>query len=208
MVFGPFPPFEAEEAEILEREIGASLPAAYRRFLEAAGGSHLEYAIDIPAGEPDSETLGFNELYRLGRGEDGDYGYGTLLGEYRGGSSGWLAAEVPLDGLLPIARNGGGDTLFLDLSPAAHGHVHAFVHGLPGWAGPRGQGLLTKIADSFDAYLDNLLIDPDMAELTWGDVAGDDPAAPWRRTVEAWLDTGLPGWRDEPWANDRPRLPG
>ncbi|MFC7641020.1 hypothetical protein ACFQX6_08485 [Streptosporangium lutulentum] len=68
MVFGPFPPFEAEEAEILEREIGASLPAAYRRFLEAAGGSHLEYAIDIPAGEPDSETLGFNELYRLGRG--------------------------------------------------------------------------------------------------------------------------------------------
>ena len=202
MVLGPFRPFEAAEAETLEREIGLSLPAAYRRFLEAAGGSHFEYAIDIPAGEPDSEILGFNELYQLGRGGEGDYGYGTLLGEYRNNSSWWLAAEVSLDGLLPIARNGGSDTLFLDLNPATHGHVHAFVHGLPGWAGRRQRGLFTKVADDFDAYLDSLFIDPDMAELTWDDVAAADPADPWRRIVEAWLDNGLPGWRDETWAND------
>jgi hypothetical protein len=202
MVFGPFHPFEAKEAEIIERETGFSLPAPYRGFLEAAGGSQLEYAIDFPAGEPDSEIIGFNDLYRLGRDEHGDYGYGTLLGEYRNNASWWLASEVSLHGLLPIARNGGSDTLFLDLNPATHGQVHAFVHGLPGWTGLRQRGLFTKVADDFDTYLDSLRIDPGMAELSWSDVAGAPPADPWRLSIEAWLDDGLPGWRGQAWAND------
>ncbi|MGW5688540.1 SMI1/KNR4 family protein [Nonomuraea sp. NPDC003754] len=202
MVFGPFRPCEVAEVELLEQEIGLSLPEAYRRFLEAAGGSQLEYALDFPVDEPDSEVLGFAELYQLGRDEDGDYGHGTLLGEYRNTSNWWPAPEIPLHGLLPIARNGGSDTLFLDLNPATHGQIDAFVHGLPGWTGRRQRGLFAKVADDFDAYLDSLRIDPDMAESTWGDVADADPADPWRRTVEAWLDNGLPDWRGQAWAGD------
>jgi len=201
MVFGPFRPFQIDEVSALEREIGLSLPMPYCRFLEAAGGSGLEYAIRVPNCEPEPHQS-FSELYRLGHDEKGEYGYGTLLGEYRRQSGGWLDSEVSLDGLLPIARNGGGDTLFLDLNPATHGSAHAFVHGIPGWAGLHQEDAFVKVADDFDAYLASLLIDPDMAELTWTDVANMDSADPWRRTVEQWLDNGLPSWRDQAWATD------
>jgi hypothetical protein len=198
LVFGPFRPFEITEVEALEGEIGLPLPMPYRRFLETAGGTHLEYAVNLPDCEPEPLQC-FNDLYQLGRNEAGEYGYGTLLGEYRRQSAWWLADEIPLDGLLPIARNGGSDTLFLDLNPATHGRVHAFIHGIP-WPGRLQQGMFTQVADDFDTYLDNLLIDPGMAELTWTDAIGTDPADPWRCAVEQWLDNGLPSWRDEHWA--------
>lgn len=200
MVFGPFRPFMAEEAEVLERETGSSLPESYRRFLEAAGGSLLEYAVEVPAGGRETELQSFNDLYRLGRNSQGEYGYGSLLGEYRHKSGWWPADEVSLEGLLPIARNGGSDTLFLDLNPATHGQLHAFVHGTP-WPGYRQQPIFTKVAEDFDAYLDSLLIDPDMAQSVWEDVADSDRTDPWRRTVEEWLDGGMPGWRDRTWAH-------
>jgi hypothetical protein len=106
----------------------------------------------------------------------------------------WLADEVSLAGLLPISRNGGSDTLFLDLNPATHGQLHAFVHGisLPGYL---SKGAFTKVADGFDAYLDGLVVDPELAADTWADVVGSDSSDPWRRTVEEWLDKDLPGWR-------------
>ncbi|MEV8534001.1 hypothetical protein [Streptomyces sp. NPDC051211] len=122
-----------------------------------------------------------------------------MLGEYRRSRDGWLAAEVPLAGLLPIARNGGSDTLFLDLNPATHGQLHAFVHGIhqPGYL---STGVFTKVADDFDDYLGMLVVDPDLAADTWADVADSDPTSPWRWAVEEWLDKELPGWRAEPWA--------
>ncbi|MFE7394564.1 hypothetical protein [Streptomyces sp. NPDC057582] len=135
----------------------------------------------------------------MGRDDVGEYGWGTLLGEYRRSRDGWLAENVSLTGLLPIARNGGSDTLFLDLNPATHGQLHAFVHAIA-WPGYLGNHVFTKVADNFDAYLDSLFIDPDMAEDAWADVADSDPSDPWRRTVEEWLDKELPGWRAQAWA--------
>ncbi|MEY9850006.1 hypothetical protein [Streptacidiphilus sp. MAP5-3] len=124
---------------------------------------------------------------------------GISLGEYRRSRVGWLAENVSLTGLLPIARNGGSDTLFLDLNPATHGQLHAFIHAIshPGYL---GNHVFTKVADEFDAYLDSLIIRPDMAEDAWADVADSDPSDPRRRTVEEWLDKELPGWRAEAWA--------
>ncbi|MFG2640098.1 hypothetical protein ACGFYP_03835 [Streptomyces sp. NPDC048370] len=112
---------------------------------------------------------------------------------------GWLAESVSLTGLLPIARNGGSDTLFLDLNPATHGQLHGFIHAIP-HPGYLGSHVFTKVADDFDAYLDSLFIDPDTAEDAWADVADSDTSDPWRRTVEEWLDKELPGWRAEAWA--------
>lgn len=57
-----------------------------------------------------SRSRVFDDLYQLGRDDDGEYGRGTLLGEYLRSRDGWLAHEVSLTGLLPIARNGGNDT--------------------------------------------------------------------------------------------------
>lgn len=161
---GPFRPFEVGEVEGLEREIGLPLPPSYRSFLEAAGGESLTYSVRLPACDPEP-LQSFDDLYQLGRDDDGEYGWGTLLGEYRRSRDGWLAHEVSLVGLLPIARNGGSDTLFLDLNPAAHGQLHAFVHGIP-HPGYLSKGVFTKVADDFDAYLDSLVVDPDVAEDT------------------------------------------
>jgi hypothetical protein len=58
--------------------------------------------------------------------------------------------------------------------------------------------MVTKVADDFDAYLDSLVIDPELAADTWADVADSDFTDPWRRTVEEWPDKDLPGWRLEP----------
>ncbi|WP_340557136.1 SMI1/KNR4 family protein [Streptomyces sp. GSL17-111] len=201
LVGGAFRPFDPDECAELEREIGLPLPSAYRLFLEAAGGDKLDYSVRLPGCEPEP-IQGFDDLYQLGRDATGEYGWGTLLGEYRRSRDGWLAENVPLAGLLPIARNGGGDTLFLDLNPATHGQLHALVHAIA-WPGYLGNHVFTKVADNFDAYLDSLFVDTDIAEDAWADVAGDDPSNPWRRTVEEWLDKELPGWRAEAWAAAR-----
>ncbi|RVU15274.1 SMI1/KNR4 family protein [Streptomyces antnestii] len=195
---GPFRPFDLGECHALEREIGLPLPPAYRSFLEAAGGRRLEYSVHLPACEPEP-FHSFNDLYQLGRDGAGEYGWSTLLGEYRRSRDGWLAENVSLTGLLPIARNGGSDTLFLDLNPATHGQLHAFVHAIA-WPGYVGNHVFTKVADNFDAYLDGLFIDPEMAEDAWADVADSDPSDLWRRTVEEWLNRELPNWRTEAWA--------
>ncbi|MFB6780488.1 SMI1/KNR4 family protein [Streptomyces sp. NPDC056352] len=198
LVGGPFRPFDQDEFDALERAVGLALPTAYRSFLEVAGGGSLAYSVHLSACEPEP-LQGFDDLYQLGRDDAGEYGWGTLLGEYRRSRDGWLAENVPLTGLLPIARNGGSDTLFLDLNPATHGQLHAFVHAIA-WPGYLGSHAFTKVADNFDAYLDSLFIDPDMSEDAWADVADSDPSDPWRRTVEEWLDKELPCWRAEAWA--------
>ncbi|MFE4177272.1 SMI1/KNR4 family protein [Streptomyces sp. NPDC056909] len=198
LVGGPFRPFDPGECDALEREIGLPLPPAYRSFLEAAGGEKLDYSVRLPASEPEA-VQGFDDLYQLGRDNAGEYGWGTLLGEYRRSRDGWLAENVPLTGLLPIARNGSSDTLFLDLNPAAQGQLHACVHAIA-WPGYLSSHVFTKAADDFDAYLDSLFMTPSMAEDAWGDVADSDPSDPWRRTVEERLDKELPTWRAEAWA--------
>ncbi|MEU9702144.1 SMI1/KNR4 family protein [Streptomyces sp. NPDC047981] len=198
LVVGPFRPYEAGEVEALEREIGLPLPSSYRSFLEAAGGEILPYSVRLSACEPEP-FQSFDDLYRLGRDAEGEYGWGTLLGEYRRSREGWLARGVSTTGLLPIARNGGNDTLFLDLNPLTHGRLHASVHGIP-HPGYLSEGVFTSVADDFDAYLDSLVVEPDLAEDTWADAVDSDPTDPWRRTVEEWLGKELPGWRAEPWA--------
>jgi hypothetical protein len=188
-----------KEVSALEGEIGQPIPPAYRRFLEVANGGTLEYSVRVPPG-PDGEPISFCNLYRLGRVEHGDYGWGSLLGEYRQLPYSWLAGQLPVTTLLPIACTGGGDQLFLDLAPDRYGQVVGVVHGLPEWTGRRPRNLWGVVAADFDTYLDGLFIEPQVAEDVWSDHAHQDPADPGRRVVEQWLDNGLPGWRSVPWA--------
>jgi hypothetical protein len=199
VIFGPFGPVHPEEISALESETGQAIPPAYRSFLEVANGGTLEYSIRVPPG-PEGEPIGFSNLHLLGRDQHGEYGWETLLGEYRRLPGSWLAQHLPVATLLPIARTGGDDQVFLDLAPDRYGQVLGFVHGLPEWTGLRTRNMSGVLADDFDAYLDGLFIDPDVAEDVWSDHAGQDPADPWRRVVEQWLDVGLPGWRSRPWA--------
>jgi hypothetical protein len=152
----------------------------------------------VPPG-PQGEPVSFSDLYRLGRDEYGEYGSRTLLGEYRFLPQSWLAEHLTVATLLPIAR-GSGDKLLLDLSPDRYGQVVGVVEGLPAWTGLHTQDMAGVLADDFDAYLDSLFIEPDDGAYVWSDCAHRDPADPWRRVTEQWLDAGLPGWRSEPWA--------
>lgn len=199
VIFGPFNPVHPEEIRALESEIGQAVPLAYRRFLEVANGGTLQYSVRVPPG-PEGEPIGFSDLHLLGRDQHGEYGWGTLLGEYRRLPQSWLAEHLPVASLLPIARTGGGDQVFIDLAPDRYGQILGFIHGLPEWTGLRTHNLSGVLADDFDAYLDGLFIDPHLAEDIWSDHGGQDPTDPWRRVVEQWLDAGLPGWRSEPWA--------
>jgi hypothetical protein len=197
----PFHAFDARELEVLEAELGRPLPAAYRAFLEVANGGNLEhYAIAIPP-ERGGGSASFCDLYRLGADEAGGYGWETLLGEYRRQSHWWLAKEIPLQALLPIARTGGeDDTLFVDLSPQSYGRVLAYRSGRPAWTGQRQTDWFDVVAEDFDAYLDCLFVDDYSAKDCWYGVWGLDPADPVRRTVEEWLDHEVPQWRMRPWA--------
>lgn len=188
VVSGPFRAVEPAEVGALERELGRPLPAAYRAFLEVANGGQLDYAIRVP-NEPDGEVTCYSDLYALGCGDDGKYGYGTLLGEYRAARDWWLASEVNLEGWLPIARTGGDDdTLFLDLRPGTYGRVIAHLSGIP-WPGYNHDNQLATVADSFDAYLQSLFIESEYAADVLADIAdlrSDDPE---RLAVEAWLSS-------------------
>lgn len=203
VVFGPFAAVDPREIQALESEIGCRFPADYRAFLEVAGGGSLHYSIRLPPGAG-AEAIEFGDLYRIGRDSRGGYGYGTLAGEYRRRSLCRQGEKAATANLLPIARDGGGDTLYLELGGQAPGRLAAFVHGLPSWTGLTEHDIFTVISGNFDAYLDSLFIEDDVAHMTWDEVRDENPSDPWRRAIEAWLDDGLPGWRGRPWAS---RLP-
>jgi hypothetical protein len=196
-----FQPAEPAEFAALERELGAAVPPAYRAFLTAVNGGHLEYhAIRVPPGRA-GELVEYGDLYRLGRDPDGGYGWGTLLGEYRQQTRSHLADRLPLAGLLPVARTGGDDDrLFVDLRPEGYGRVLGYRCGLPAWTGLPTDDWFGELAPDFDAYLDALVVDRDEAADAWADAAELDPRDPVRLAVVQWLDQELPGWREAPWA--------
>ena len=88
------------------------------------------------------------------------------MGEYRAHPSTFMAESLPAP-LLPVARDGGGSELHLDLRHETHGAVWAFVHGLPYWAGGDGQDRGGVVAGSWEDYLRVLFIDEEMAKETW-----------------------------------------
>ncbi len=199
-VFGPFVAVRDSELDALEYEVGCRLPNSYREFITLANGGTLEYGVRVPP-DGNGEVVSFEDLYRVGGDDSGEYGPGTLIGEYRRRHDWWLAEHVAMEHLLPIARGGGGDTLFLDLDPESFGRLHALVYGLPEWTGLRQDTVMVVVAETFDDYLDSLFIDDDLAETNWEAVQTSDVGDPRRNAVRRWLDEGLPGWRARHWAS-------
>jgi hypothetical protein len=195
VLWGRFEPVARADFRHVRRVVGSRLPEEYRRFIEVANGGTLNYSVDLPPGGA-SEPITFSALYTITANSAGDFSGGTVIGEWRPAGSGYVAPGFPADAL-PIARDGSGSELFLRLHPDHFGAVYAFAHGLPEWAGGDGRDTGGQVSASFDAFLDLLYIDDELAELTWLD-AHDQ--AEWRLVVEQWLDSGLPGWRQRPWA--------
>ena len=195
VLWGPFTSVTDADFDRVERVVGVALPASYRSFMRIAHGGTLPYAVRLPPGDPTGDVIEFSDLYDV----VGD-GPGTLIGEHRTHPSTFMAESLPAP-LLPVARAGGGSELYLDLRGETHGTVWAYVHGLPDWAGGDGQDRGGVVATSWDDYVEMLFIDEENAQEIWED-AIDGAEADWLPSVIDWLDAGLPGWRQLPWAGE------
>lgn len=171
----------------IERFLGAQLPASFREFLQVANGGYIEYMIDVPFDNGKSEPLCFCSIFCADEGEFLD---GTFLGEV---NSARQYQKIPA-GVLPIARDGGGSMLYLDLSPEGKGRVVAFIEGLPEWTGLRTQSAFIELAASFDEYVDKLRID---REMLIDQLREDVKTEGHVDATEEWLDIGMPKWRED-----------
>lgn len=180
------PPSDAEVAAV-EDLLGAALPESFKSFLQVANGGNIDCMVDVPMDNGKTEALSFSALFSTGGGKPGDE---TFLGELR-----FLRENMKIPkGVLPIARNGGGSILFLDISPQGKGRVVAFVEGLPEWTGLRTESAFLEIAKSFDEYIDKLYID--RTELLY-QIANDLTQEEYIDATEEYLDIGLPDWRKD-----------
>lgn len=188
VLIGPFTPLPADAVAALEAEIGQPLPAQYRSFLDVAHGGQLLYATRVPP-DPSGEVVefGFTPLST-------DPNEENVLRTYR---EGVLHGPERMRRLLPIARDGGGCALYLDLDPQGASQVLAAMTGLPEWAGGRSAGVF-KLADTFDGYLDRMFVDLETAQDAWeqSDYRGGEA---YRRALTECFDQSLPGWRQHDW---------
>jgi len=177
------PPTAAEIRKI-ERVLGAKLPADFLDFLFVGNGSYLgDYLITVPL-KPNAQVMTFS-LFTTKRGPD------SFLNEIKSQRTSYI--KTP-EKVLPIAQNGGGSYLYLDLRERGTSPVVAFIHGLPVWTGLPQQDELIKIADNFSDYLDLLQFDADYNKSLLVDAiaAKDDKRI--AACIE-YLDSALPGWR-------------
>ena len=179
-------PASVEEIAALESALGAQLPASFVEFLQVANGGHIEYLVDV---EVDGvlEVLSFSDVFSTG---PEDSGYGTFLYEVHKVRENSGAPR----GVLPIARDGGGSMLYLDMSDDGEGRVVAFVAALPGWAGSESaEPKYITVAESFDAYVEKLRLDREelLENLQRASKLAHVAA------TEEFLDIGLPAWRDD-----------
>jgi cell wall assembly regulator SMI1 len=157
VLWGPFTSVRETDFDRVERVVGVALPPGYRRFMKVAHGGTLQYAVRLPPDDSTGQVIEFSSLYDVvGDGSD------TLIGELRAHPSTFMAEALPAP-LLPVARDGGGSQLYLDVRSESHGTVWAFMHGLPHWAGGDGQDRGGVVAASWDDYLRMLFIDEEMA---------------------------------------------
>ena len=176
------PPPSPQLVAQLEESLGCELPTDYRQFLDVCNGGHAEYEVDVKFDDGTLEPLSFGALYAVALGS-----WETLpfeLTEVRQQNG------FPNELVLPIARNGGGSMLFLDLRNSYR--VVAFVHGLPAWTGLRQQDTLVNVAPTFHDYLDALYISDDMIVDA---ITHFDPKYNVPEMMAEWFDTGSPNWR-------------
>jgi cell wall assembly regulator SMI1 len=186
-------PPDVHEVQAIEQELGVALPSSFRQFLDVANGGTLEYSVRVPP-TPDGEEMLFGMLFQAGRDRSDEYGYGTLIGEARDHRR---FIGIPKE-VLPFAQDGGGSTVYLDLTESGRGRVVAYVIGLPAWTGLRQEDALVEVARDFDEYLSRLYLEDDFLEETFhllGKAISDGDEEGVRASRE-YLDLAVPDWRE------------
>jgi hypothetical protein len=76
LIEDPLDQFLPEELDKVEQELGAALPASFTEFLTAAPGGTMEFIADA-----EGEEVSPGMVFSVGPDKQGEYGYGTLLGD-------------------------------------------------------------------------------------------------------------------------------
>lgn len=141
IVSRPYP--SAAVIDEFQRHFGVVLPTDYLAFLHYSNGGHPELDSFVPIGEPEGAFWSINRFYYL---DDRIREQGNL----------WRAAEEwqPVLGkqVVPIAHDGGGNQIFLDLKTDPP-PVMVCTHN--------GGFRLTAVATSFVNFLELLTRNPD-----------------------------------------------
>ena len=183
IVGDPNPPPSERAMSWLEAELRTSLPEDYLAFVQTCNGGYVDYDIEVVFADGSSEALCFCSFYEVVQGSAWETVPFELINAKK-------MEGFPQERVLPIARDGSGSQLFLDLRDG-YG-VAAFVHGLPAWTGLREEDSLVRVADSFAEYWSRLAITDDYAQYCIEDF---DPKYFNAESLAEWLDTGNKNWR-------------
>lgn len=96
----------------------------------------------------------------------------------------------PDKGVLPIATDGGGSTLYIDLRDGYK--MVAFVEGMPGWTGLRQENSIVVVAESFYDYLSKLTLSDETIEYHINNFEVNESSV--LATLE-WFDSVRKDWR-------------
>lgn len=136
-----------DQLSMVERFVGAKLPAAYIALLLYSNGGHPEIDTFI-VGNNEHATWDVCRFFHLAPEESLPEATTNLLWQYR---HRWKNAPQKI---LPIACDGGGNLICLDLTDTGAGRVVLWVHDEPNIP-------LLHVADSFDQFIDGLTTNPD-----------------------------------------------
>jgi cell wall assembly regulator SMI1 len=134
------------EITLLEQELEAKLPQDYLDFLQFSNGGHPEVDTFYVTTGRVVQDWGISRFFNLTPEQPSSE---ELTHNLR-----WFWAEVA-NGLLPIANDGGGNLICLDLRDGSYGSILLWVHDVG------EKGLFIPVADSFGELMDSLEVNPD-----------------------------------------------
>lgn len=141
---GSFVPLNEEEISKVEEWLGSSLPSEYRVFLATFGECDFDGWASFS-----TDQLSVSVGWFIGEG----------LLKVIEGSLDWLPAQM-----VPIAEDGGGNTICLSLAGSDYGRVYFRYHG-DGWSSAGGdidtakRSVLVPLAKSFEAFVLGLTLE-------------------------------------------------
>jgi hypothetical protein len=173
-----------DEIRLIEQALDRQLPQSFKDFLAVANGGYLDYVIDI-AFDGANEAFSFPSIYST-----------------HPQSPRAFLAELEIErtirnipsSVLPFASDG-ESVVYLDLTIPGFDPVLAWIAGMPGWTGLSAQGGSVRLADSFDGYVDLLMVDQHMiGDLLQKAIQSNNVDR--LQELREYLAIGLPNWRE------------
>jgi cell wall assembly regulator SMI1 len=141
----PLPPPTSEQIEFVESLIGAKLPESYVAFLRFSNGGRPEARIFYDRTEGSREEWEVDRIFHLGSDTNSTE---NVIWNYQ---HRWAGAPREV---LPIAEDGSGNLICLDLTDQGNGRVIVWVHDDPDLP-------IVEVSNSFEEFIDSLALPPD-----------------------------------------------